>query len=338
MNLRTLFQEFNPSKFLLFFLLILFSVLLALRLDGTIHWSYWAVFFPIWLWKFIALTGGTFGIYVWLTNPQYRQDGDGNAEFKAMILSLIIHILLLLFEILLCNNINEKKYSWILAFTPIYIICPLSVMFCIWELRHDRSVEFEMIFAVNILQFIFLSLKLDNVVTWSWVVVFIPVWIVMTLLCLLVVYYVIWSLLFLRSDIVSPAQKQSHITIVIVSLTLVVPLLVFEILLVNRLDGSSDELFVKIMIPLQMGLLTLLTTSFCNKGGNHWWFGIRKDFCEYLLGMIPCLQEYGNTSYKFPESFITEAISEELITHKRTSLQRELPKQTAPVVHIEVPD
>ena len=51
----------------------------------------------------------------------------------------------------------------------------------------------------------------------------------MTLLCLLVVYYVIWSMLFLRSDIVSPAQKQNHVTIVIVSMTLVVPLLVFEV-------------------------------------------------------------------------------------------------------------
>ena len=68
------------------------------------------------------------------------------------------------------------------------------------------------------------------------------------------------------------------------------------------------------------------------------WFGIRKDFCEYLLGMIPCLREYGNTSYKFPESFITEAVSEELITHKRTSVQKDAPKQTAPVLRIDVPD
>ena len=60
------------SKLLLFFLLILFSVLLALRLDGIIEWSFWAVFLPIWLWKFITLTGGTLGIYVWVTNPQYR--------------------------------------------------------------------------------------------------------------------------------------------------------------------------------------------------------------------------------------------------------------------------
>ena len=141
MNLRNLFQEFNPSKFVLFFLLILFSVLVALRLDGIIEWSYWAVFMPIWFWKFITLTGGTFGIYVWVTNPQYRQDGDGNAEFKAMLLSLIIHVLLLLFEILLCININEQKISWIITFAPIYIISPLSIVFCIWELRHERSIE-----------------------------------------------------------------------------------------------------------------------------------------------------------------------------------------------------
>ena len=70
-----------------------------------------------------------------------RQDGDGNAEFKAMILSLIIHVLLLLFEIMLCINIKQQKLSWILVFSPVYIISPLSIIFCIWELRHERSVE-----------------------------------------------------------------------------------------------------------------------------------------------------------------------------------------------------
>ena len=58
-----------------------------------------------------------------------------------MLFSLIIHSLLLLFEILLCNNIEEQKYSWILAFAPIYMISPFSIIFCIWGLRHDRSVE-----------------------------------------------------------------------------------------------------------------------------------------------------------------------------------------------------
>ena len=58
----------------------------------------------------------------------------------------------------------------------------------------------------------------------------------MTLLCLLVVYYVIWSLLFLRSDVVTAAQKQSHLTVVFVSIALVVPLLVFEVNNLHLLD------------------------------------------------------------------------------------------------------
>ncbi|XP_046853288.1 transmembrane protein 185B-like [Xenia sp. Carnegie-2017] len=338
MNSRSLFQEFNPSKFMLFFLLIWFSVLLSLRLDGSITWSYWAVFLPIWLWKLITLIAGVSGIVVWLNNPQYRQDGDGDVEFKAMILSFIIHILLMFSEILLCNNIHEAMYRWTWAFTPIYIISPLSVIFCVWGLRNDRSVEFEMFFAVNILQFIFLSLKLDNVVNWSWAVVFVPTWIVMSFLCLLVVYYIIWSLLFLRSDIVSSAQKQNHLTMVTISLAVVIPLLVFEILLVNRLDGSSEKSFAQIMIPLQIALFTLLATSFCNRGGNHWWFGIRKDFCEYLLGLLPCLKEYGNTSYKFPESFFTEVVTEELINEKRSSININKSREAPCIVHIDVPD
>lgn len=35
--------------------------------------------------------------------------------------------------------------------------------------------------AVNALQFVFLPLKLDDLVTWSWEVVFVPLWIVLCL-------------------------------------------------------------------------------------------------------------------------------------------------------------
>lgn len=72
MNLRRLFQDFNPSKFLLFFTLFIFSILLALRLDGTITWSYWAVFTPIWIWKIMVLSGAFTGIYIWIRHPEYR--------------------------------------------------------------------------------------------------------------------------------------------------------------------------------------------------------------------------------------------------------------------------
>ncbi|KTG38673.1 hypothetical protein cypCar_00003881 [Cyprinus carpio] len=74
MNLRGVFQDFNPSKFLIYACLLLFSVLLSLRLDGIIQWSYWAVFAPIWLWKLMVIIGASVGTGVWAHNPQYRSD------------------------------------------------------------------------------------------------------------------------------------------------------------------------------------------------------------------------------------------------------------------------
>uniref|UniRef100_A0A915KU54 Uncharacterized protein n=1 Tax=Romanomermis culicivorax TaxID=13658 RepID=A0A915KU54_ROMCU len=32
------------------------------------------------------------------------------------------------------------------------------------------------------------------------------------------------------------------------------------------------------------------------------WFGLRREFCQFLLGACPCLREYGNVSYRFSES------------------------------------
>lgn len=64
--------SFSPSKFLIYACLLLFSVLLALRLDGIIQWSYWAVFAPIWLWKLMVIVGASVGTGVWARNPQYR--------------------------------------------------------------------------------------------------------------------------------------------------------------------------------------------------------------------------------------------------------------------------
>lgn len=65
------FGLFN-SKFLIYACLLLFSVLLSLRLDDKIQWSYWAVFAPIWLWKLMVIVGASVGTGVWARNPQYR--------------------------------------------------------------------------------------------------------------------------------------------------------------------------------------------------------------------------------------------------------------------------
>lgn len=75
------------------------------------------------------------------------------------------------------------------------------------------------------------------------------------------------------------------------------PILVFQVLLADKLDGDLNWPFIAVAGPLILALFTLCLLSFSAKGGNKWWFGIRKNFCQFLLNAMPCLQEYGNISY-----------------------------------------
>ncbi|MEE6496814.1 hypothetical protein FKM82_002492 [Ascaphus truei] len=202
MNLRGLFQDFNPSKFLIYACSLLFSVLLSLRLDGIIQWSYWAVFAPVWLWKLMVIIGATVGTGVWARNPQYRAEGETCVEFKAMLIAVGIHLLLLMFEVLVCDRIErENHYFWLLVFMPLFFVSPVSVAACVWGFRHDRSLE----------------------------VVCVPLWILMSFLCLVVLYYIVWSVLFLRSMDVIAEQRRTHITMAVSWMAIVVPLLTFEV-------------------------------------------------------------------------------------------------------------
>nr|XP_057924609.1 transmembrane protein 185-like isoform X2 [Doryrhamphus excisus] len=326
MNLRGLFQDFNPSKFLIYLCLLLFSVLLSLRLDGVIHWSYWAVFTPIWLWKVLVIIGASVGTGVWAHNPQYRAEGETCVEFKAMLIAVGLHVLLLMFEVLVCDRVARGNGNfWLLVFMPLFFVSPVSVAACVWGFRHDRSLELEVFCSVNILQFIFIALKLDGIIDWPWLVVCVPLWILMSFLCLVVLYYIIWSVLFLRSIDIIAEQRRTHITMAISWMTIVVPLLTFEILLVHKLDKPNSLSYVCVFVPLWLSLLTLMVTTFGQKGGNHWWFGIRKDFCHFLLELLPFLREYGNVSYDLQRSDDPEAAEDPPVP--------EPPPKIAPMFH-----
>lgn len=66
-------------------------------------------------------------------------------------------------------------------------------------MENDRNFELELFCAVNIIQFIFIALRLDRFITWSWVVVFIPLWIIMCLSIIGCLYALIFFLILLRS-------------------------------------------------------------------------------------------------------------------------------------------
>lgn len=343
MNLQTLFQDFNPSKFLVYSSLLVFTLLFALRLDGSVRWSYWVVFSPLWFWKAMVVTGAVIGSYVWWRHPQYRVEGEGYVHYKAMLICLALHLLLLMFELLVCDKLESGRHLWILVFIPLIFISIISIAICIWAVKHDRSFELELFCSVNILQFIFLALRLDHFITWSWVVVFVPLWIVMCLALIGVLYAIIFATILLRSTDVNPEHRRTSVNSAVAYSFLVVPMLIAQVLLANKLDGDPTLSYVASVSPIFISYLALICMAFGSKGGNHWWFGIRKDFCQFLLGACPLLQEYGNISYSLHSN--EPHPTEELVVHKPKMLQRNKshimahePRVALPKLSIEMPD
>lgn len=130
----------------------------------------------------------------------FRLEGEAYIHYKSMLISLALHLILLMFELLVCDKLESSRHLWILVFIPLIFISIVSIAVCIWAVKHDRSFEvldivfiihtlatvslyfqLELFCAVNVLQFIFLALRLDRFILWSWEVVFVPLWIVMCL-------------------------------------------------------------------------------------------------------------------------------------------------------------
>ena len=75
------------------------------------------------------------------------------------------------------------------------------------------------------------------------------------------------------------------------------------------------------------------------------WFGIRKDFCQFVLGVCPFLQEYGNISYSVqnndvesPEETSSDSIGKVKKFPSSKGPIDTQPKAVVPVLSIETPD
>ena len=68
------------------------------------------------------------------------------------------------------------------------------------------------------------------------------------------------------------------------------------------------------------------------------WFGIRKDFCEYLLDLCPCLREYGNVSYKFADTVAPIPSDSDSEQSERKQAKAEQQNVASPDHCLEIPD
>lgn len=89
--------------------------------------------------------------------------------------------------------------------------------------------QLELFCSVNILQFIFLALRLDNFISWSWEVVFVPLWILMCLSLVGVLYTIIFAGILLRAPEVNPQQRRTSFNSALGYTFLVIPILIFQV-------------------------------------------------------------------------------------------------------------
>lgn len=68
------------------------------------------------------------------------------------------------------------------------------------------------------------------------------------------------------------------------------------------------------------------------------WFGIRKDFCQFLLSTCPILQEYANIAYHSDNRSDREDGSKNERKMDKRLKKSEIMKPVVPIVSIEMPD
>lgn len=83
-------------------------------------------------------------------------------------------------------------------------------------------------------------------------------------------YSVIFCGILLRAPEVSQTQRRTAINSAIGNSLTVIPILVYQVLLADKLDGDLRSLpFSIVSIPLFVGLFSLILLSFNSKGGNR---------------------------------------------------------------------
>lgn len=71
----------------------------------------------------------------------FRLEGEAYIHYKSMLISLALHLILLMFELLVCDKLESERHLWILVFIPLIFISIVSIAVCIWAVKHDRSFE-----------------------------------------------------------------------------------------------------------------------------------------------------------------------------------------------------
>lgn len=250
----------NPAFLALFCVLGLLVVSVAflvplfivLKLDKVVSWNWGVVFIPLWIINAVPL------IYV-LCLPCMSEK-----KLKALS-TMLQYFSMLVFQILLCIQLQTYKYNWAVVFIPIYfyeLIYFIKRLSSISPSKYNEQKEAKnegtvfgcgyvgyflkelVIPLLRVLFIVFLVLKLTKTVNWTWFINAIPIFVAM-----------VWKLFIKIVDdkeglksALDEEDRQRRVTLMKVFVVLMSIFfafgLTFTILCALSLDGSSFKIAI----------------------------------------------------------------------------------------------
>lgn len=160
---------------------ICFTIFLMLWLDGTVQWDFWIVFIPAWVEMVILLITFFVSLHHWCKSPP-----ELRAPAASLFGAVIVAVPVLLFCCFLVARLQqEDPWKYVYVGIPVYVLGGISLIAAFVRPR-TRSLVNIAIVSVPVSVFVLLvALRLDLTITSSWVVVFIPLWILYGVVSLL---------------------------------------------------------------------------------------------------------------------------------------------------------
>eukprot|EP00160_Parvularia_atlantis_P004797 Unigene14076_Nuclearia_a/m.42495 Unigene14076_Nuclearia_a/g.42495 ORF Unigene14076_Nuclearia_a/g.42495 Unigene14076_Nuclearia_a/m.42495 type:complete len:334 (+) Unigene14076_Nuclearia_a:2-1003(+) len=294
MNTITPLHTIHHSDAVLFGCTFAFAVVLPLRADGVLGAaSWWAVFAPLWLLDALVLVGAAIGVARWRKHGGDRADRN---DVVGMALCAAILALLTVTEALACARLEGAAIDWRAVFAPTYaatIVATCAVVAQMVLPRRNSSASFETFVALGFLPWLFVSLRLNETVTWTWQVVFVPVWLLYAIALPVTVSLVLRAAVRARSPFVDVHEKSLLAVTALDALVKTVPSLAFMVVLTMKLEGSTDVPWTTVFVPLQITLGLHMWAAVLRTGGNPHWFALG----EWSYRADKLLPRVGTVSY-----------------------------------------
>jgi hypothetical protein len=274
---------------LLVVVVLLFPIFLALQLDVPLNWNWALVAIPIWIVDvFVALIIISILRGTSKTTTSTEEDRDGDFSHReSHILGMSIwekgativwFLSILAFEIFLVLRLNHQIiWNWAFIFIPYWIVefivcfrasrivhksvsmfasAPLDVRLLLMHSKYQWS-------FYRILFSIFLVLRIQNVITWNWALIWLPVYLG------LVVYLATKPILlrrklpFLPTDEDRQQESVMFVAKIILMLVLATLFTASMVMLIMRLNETIHYRVATILIPVFIFMGLLFCTCCC---------------------------------------------------------------------------